>query len=859
MSAEIKVKKAIVAFFSVVLALVAFGDGPYFFTATDESHAISEAAYWADKDGQTRQDISPDADYVIPVGKTARITAKTFAGKSLTVGDETGAATLLNKYYSTTEFATFNNLILRQGTLLAVNQSATDKRARVDGQITVAASASTPFVLKPKDNNTGLGFWLKADIVGAEGTGLELAGCERYNDTLTLSGDNSGFLGQLHVKTHSASSGYDDWNLTVDSPTALGGPLTAPTANAVLLTFEATAQMTFTANAGPTISAANRGITLDGNSGGLKLAVEEGAKVELALPIAGDGSVRKTGSGCLVLSGDFGASGTISCEEGTLMLASQSTLAKVGTIGGAISVLVPADGDFAVSGVSFDVASVVFRKAGAQIGTLVLDNTCTVSGKTTLTFEDGADLSDLSTEGVLLVKLPTSVKTVTADDFVVASPSASFGLPRVQVEVRDLGEGVQGVYAKRLFPVVTRAEGDPSASEGSTTFDAAQDSSGNPIWDNESAVQSGSDYLLTANHAIRSTAQFKGESLTLATSSSLLLKSLVQNISQIYAYPGSSILNSNPQTGETATLTGHLAVYGTWGNPAQVGDHGSTAGTIISSTLEGDGVLSLGRNQGDSLHFTLQGESGGFKGSILANADKPLELTVAGASALGGALESFNYRSLTLCDKVTLVPSETMSLAAENRGICIRDNVSVRVGEGVTLTVDEPLTYNGVLTKTGVGTLALGGRTWFENGTKDGVTETPTAGKNKLCLSGGAVKIASADALSGLVVVAGAGALQFNPAADCGALGAQPADVDLAAGALNVLMEAPHGDKYDVALLTVDSATAAKLLAAGALVVRDAERPSRKLVVRAVPAAGESGRTTFRVSYVKPGIILAVR
>lgn len=743
------------------LTFAVFGEGPYFFQGAS-SDSITAASLWKDAQGQSLPDISSDADYVIPADVSARFTTASFAGHSLTVGDSTGAGTLLGKYYS--GFSTFNNLVLAKGSLNPLNGNQPDNRARIDGHITVTSPASAPFVITPSSNNKGIGFALKADIAGAAGTGLELKGCGRYADTITLSGDNAGYLGDLVVKSYVVSPGYVDWQLFVDSPTAFGGALTDPKADAVTLEVASSATLTLTANAGPKIAAANRGMTITGNnSGGLALEVESGADIELALPIAGTGSVRKTGAGRLTLSGDFTASGTISCEEGALVLASSTVLAKVGAVGGDVSVRVPTSG-LTAAGIVFDAARLTFVKEGSQLGTLVMDGACTLNGKTTLAFESVADLSDVLTDGVLLAKIPAAVKTVTADDFDVEYPAARCGLPRIQVVVSDLGDNLQGISVRRLFPVVKRADGDPNA--GSATFATAKDGSNVPIWDNELAVQSGSDYLLTADRSIRSTSSFVGESLTLEGGSTLIMKALSQDINPLFAYPGAKINNGNPLSGGSCELTGHLAVYGTWDNPVSVNDHGSTAGTVLSASLEGNGVLALKRNMGNSLHFTLQGESSAFKGSIIAGTTYPLTLTVMTSAALGGALDAFNYRSLVLGDKVTLIPSMTMTLETANRGILVSGSGIFEVTNGVELVVKEPITFAGTLWKTGSGTLALGSRTWFENAEGTGVTDTPTADKNILVVSEGAIKPASADAFDALRVEFAEGttlALDLNP------------------------------------------------------------------------------------------------
>ena len=134
-------------------------------------------------------------------------------------------------------------------------------------------------------------------------------------------------------------------------------------------------------------------------------------------------------------------------------------------------------------------------------------------------------------------------------------------------------------------------------------------------------------------------------------------------------------------------------------------------------------------------------------------------LSITNALALGGNLPSATPKALLLSRYAQLFINGNTTLSAEsNRGIFIEDTGRIFVSSSksapYTFRMETPLAINGTFWKEGVGTLELAGTMAFG---ADGVTATPTAGANNFIVTGGVVRVCSADALNGAAVTVCAG------------------------------------------------------------------------------------------------------
>lgn len=819
----------------------------YYMTSSysDKDTAWGSAAAWDDGSGNHPSAAPSSADatgteFCVNDGLIIRTTAPKALYGTICIGDDTTEGTVYNKITGD-KFTTYvDGLVIKSGAYKPVNSNVSAQRACIGGRIVVASAEGSPFAFERYRNSDGLGFLIAADIEGDAGTGFEFKGSDRYNSVMTLAGDNSGYLGQIKVSGKYAS-GYTDATLIVDgSATALGGSPASAKSDAVLFSFQNSARLVLTniaANA--VVGNPNRGIqaSFTGSTARDAFYLDVASDITLASPLAGDAPIKKTGAGMLTLTGAYVSSGALSVEEGAggVVLASESAISAVKRADEDFSIRSPSAAAFTAQGVAFNGGRVEIVVSAGNAGTCQMDGACSIaSTPIALALETSDDIYGISE--VKMMTVPASVKTVTEDDFTFDATSLPLGLPRFAIEIRDEGGDVQGVYIVRRYPVVFRDNTDIDATNSVTTFDAA-------VWSDGDKVKAGNDYAITNGASIRTTATFVGESLTLGDGATLTLKQNSQTIGDLFAYPGSTINNGKANDAAALTLRGNLHVYGTWDSPVFVKDHATSAGTVLAGALLGDGVLRFARNTGSAFHARITGDNSDFAGSIAVdtgNASWTMELTVGSAASLGGDIASFNYRALKLGAGATLVPAETMTLAALNRGILVAGDAKIDVPDGVTLTVEEPITYSGSLVKVGTGTLVISGAAYFENAGGDGVTMEPTSGKNALVLSNGVVQANSAASLSNVVIKAGAGTLALGM--PLGERGLERVAFDVSDSVLNVCVPVPE-DAVETCLFTVPAAEAESLEEKVSCIVKSGVHRARFKV--AAEANGD-GTVTFK-------------
>ena len=139
------------------------------------------------------------------------------------------------------------------------------------------------------------------------------------------------------------------------------------------------------------------------------------------------------------------------------------------------------------------------------------------------------------------------------------------------------------------------------------------------------------------------------------------------------------------------------------------------------------------------------------------NEDYHMRLIVSDGKALGGMREEFAFDALALEHYSRLAVRDDVVLAAGlKRGVSIGDHASFWVPAAKTLTVNQPLNLCGELTKTGAGTLELGGTAMTFGA--DGKSELPIANSNRLTVAAGTLRITNAAAADGAEIVLAEGA-----------------------------------------------------------------------------------------------------
>ena len=190
--------------------------------------------------------------------------------------------------------------------------------------------------------------------------------------------------------------------------------------------------------------------------------------------------------------------------------------------------------------------------------------------------------------------------------------------------------------------------------------------------------------------------------------------------------------------------------------------------------------------------FGLTGDNTNFTGkwtvrhnsSDIENPTQFMMFAVCESRNLGRPFKTYQYDALTIKNWQALKPGRAESVLDDmTRGINFAGgNAQVVAPEGRTLALKCPLTFSGVLHKSGAGTLALGG-TVKPKFCGAAQSTTPLAGTNGLVVAEGWIKPLSTNGVDGLAVEFAGGGIKLDRA---------PADAGVAAyGFWNTKWSAP--------------------------------------------------------------------
>ena len=337
----------------------------------------------------------------------------------------------------------------------------------------------------------------------------------------------------------------------------------------------------------------------------------------------------------------------------------------------------------------------------------------------------------------------------------------------------------------------------------------------------------------------------------------------------------------------------------------------------IDSVLSGNGNWTVSGKAGTgspNSRISFTADNSEWKGAISLKQDiyaksevpgagnsKHQKLLVTNPAGLGGVLDEFNCKALSLADFSEVIVTNSLELAKDlNRGIYIVDNAIVRVDAGSDFVCNWPITFNGRLYKTKAGTLSLGGAAQFLEVTHitnitenvddsgnvtavtnivvdeqilvDGIQKDPS--KRQLTVEAGAVKALAYDCINGVTVDFKANAdtslvLEFNPADDnlkrYGFYNVKTDTPFAAGGTINVRIDNPDPDapiaskEYKLGLITVKT-LAANALNLDSLIKFNKPAEFENLRVRMIREDdGETGFTTYSAYYDFVGFQVIVR
>ena len=441
-----------------------------------KNNAFAIANSWADysSGAEVSATYAPNSssaaglEYIITNSLTARTQARsddTYYGH-ITVGTANSAGGIGNKSYQV--------LITYKGGLTVVNgqytpisnggdntlDNAGKTTAQIGGTIEVLSPSSNPFWFGADKNCQGVAIY--ADITGAESTGIIL-GSKAYTfpkKALTISGDNAAFLGSIEF-----GGGTLVTNI-VGSATALGGAPSTLNAEAVKFSSPAESVIRFSSSVGTCQIPANRGIYLNGvgnksyTTRTFRFDLEDGANVEVLGPFKASGdtsnkslTIEKLGAGTLTLSGDVSLENAdtfnLNVNEGRLVLGSTTAWSLAKELSNAVWIKSPSAAETALSGYTLgEGAGFVVRHENGAAGTIVLDSTCKIDA-TPINIQLETDQEGYDAYEVCVLKVPTSIKTLTAEDFEDADTAGVFGVGKTTFRVETAEDDTQSVYMCR--------------------------------------------------------------------------------------------------------------------------------------------------------------------------------------------------------------------------------------------------------------------------------------------------------------------------------------------------------------------------------------------------------------------------
>ena len=468
---------------------------------------------------------------------------------------------------------------------------------------------------------------------------------------------------------------------------------------------------------------------------------------------------------------------------------------------------------------------------------------CTVGGGKVRVVLDGVTVPPEEKTTLAILTMPVGA-AVSLDDFdfggFTAKSTDYASRPKLAF-VEDSVADTKTLTAT-FYPVVTMLTSDGKAKPSA---DAPYALTNKFQWSDTAVPHEDAHYVLPTGFALRSEYnatvdyEFPGESLTLANG---YLYPMTRSFSVPYVFvkADGSKTTSYFYPNENANVELESTVEIAAGAVLNVRPYGGTARVFeLSGALLGSGTLELNcLNGGTSTPMggvRLSGDNTAFAGRVVLttpiapNADERKNtptfdrnytwLYLADGDALGGPLSSFDPKAFTIANMSQLrVTDGSLWLDEPTRGVFVDWIGRFKVDTGMTLTVSQPLAFDGTLWKEGDGTLVLANPAPTFGPDATDTTPGADATNHMLRVSGGVLRIAAVDAVNGLdVVFTDASAkLVVDPVGATGDLAAygirnvkttHPFAVD---GADEIVCQigdaqAP-GDEFETAILTVANA-----------------------------------------------------
>ena len=634
---------------------------------------------YAWKDGKTP---GPGNDYVVTnlvrCGQYASGHAGSiddFGGDSLQIGVPNKNGILCYNSYGKVRV---KHLILVNGFIYDGDGSSSTMT--FDGGMTeVRQTGTTPFKYG-NDNYRGFAFTNGHQFKGDENAAIRLDADDR---NLSLGSGSPEYYGKMVLQCK---------ELTLGAPDAFGGPRTEPTADAIKFERYGSNNETVTFDFSGDMTAPNRGITLS-SGGSPTFTFPAGRVVRCMLPITGGSTLTANG-------------------EGTKWFGKVSTpnLKFAAGIGGCAlfngtKLTLGANAKFGVEVFSGGIVTPMTIAEGATLVTEGEKIPLHVYGILPLTNE---------TTRIAVMKIPTSAKVVTDDDFVVTAEDLGLSTS-LGVEVTE-DDGVQTVWFVMTCGKIVYY----SNYNANATFD--QDGQ---YWSDGEPVHGDADYVIgydvpdsCKTIAGVDNVAFGGKSLTFVRGATFDVKgreNYPTRVSDLRMWPGSKFHTAQPTYQNS--FAGTVTFCGQNGDdPVEFvcGGNNNPYSYTIRAELKGAGPISFTPGCAAEFNVKFMTASPEFTGSITVNGNGSSRTysfpALTSEEQLGGNPATFNAGQLYANTKLTLKATDTFAIDDQNRGITLANGaMTIDVAAGKTMTLDVPVVMNANIAKTGSGTLGIGG------------------------------------------------------------------------------------------------------------------------------------------------------
>ena len=322
-------------------------------------------------------------------------------------------------------------------------------------------------------------------------------------------------------------------------------------------------------------------------------------------------------------------------------------------------------------------------------------------------------------------------------------------------------------------------------------------------------------------------------------------------------------VTSSAWSGSLVTIDSVLSGNGDWTVSGKAGT-GSPHSRIsfTADNSEWKGAISLKQDKGSS-------------GVPSTGNAKHQKLLVTNPAGLGGVLDEFNCKALSLADCSEMIVTNSLELAKDlNRGIYVTNTATINVYADCDFICNWPVTFDGPLRKDGEGTLSLGGDAKFLDSAGEPVGVPRSDVDCRMEVVKGSVKALRHDCVNGVTVDFKANAdtslvLEFDPDdADLKRYGLcnVKTETPFTAGKeINVRIDNPDADAliaaktYKLGLITVTT-SAANALNLDSLIKFNKPAEFENLRVRMIREDdGETGFTTYSAYYDFVGFQVIVR